>query len=114
MPSFADVTIVNSYITPTYRLTYDQLPEMLAMAGEEEPELLLLADVAEGRRRWRLGQVGAVLMGCITQGLGLKEESFHSNKRDTKMSHVSVLAAVCFVTHPFSLASPPLPFTRAP
>ena len=62
MPSFADVTIVNSYITPTYRLTYDQLPEMLAMAGEEEPELLLRADVAEGRRRWRLGQVGAVLI----------------------------------------------------
>lgn len=55
--SVADVTVVNSYIAPTYRLTYDELPEMLAMAAEEERELVLLRDVAEGRRKWRMQQV---------------------------------------------------------
>ncbi|CAI5507225.1 unnamed protein product [Closterium sp. Naga37s-1] len=52
--SIDDVDIMNSFICPTYRLAYDQLPEMLAMAGEHEPELLLLSDVAAGRLRYRL------------------------------------------------------------
>ncbi|GJP48594.1 hypothetical protein CLOM_g7889, partial [Closterium sp. NIES-68] len=49
--SIDDVDIMNSFICPTYRLAYDQLPEMLAMAGEHEPELLLLSDIATGRLR---------------------------------------------------------------
>ncbi|CAI7864457.1 unnamed protein product [Closterium sp. NIES-54] len=52
--SIDDVDIMNSFICPTYRLAYDQLPEMLAMAGEHEPELLLLSDVAAGRLRYRM------------------------------------------------------------
>ncbi|CAI5474578.1 unnamed protein product [Closterium sp. Yama58-4] len=52
--SIDDVDIMNSFIYPTYRLAYDQLPEMLAMAGEHEPELLLLSDVAAGRLRYRM------------------------------------------------------------
>jgi len=48
-----------SRIKPTYRLTYEDVDEMLELGVEAEPELLAIAAAAERRRNWRHAQ-GAI------------------------------------------------------
>lgn len=60
-----DAGAVQSYkihstrIKPTYRLTYEDVDEMLELGVEAEPELLAIAAAAERRRAWRHAQ-GAI------------------------------------------------------
>jgi len=60
-----DAGAVQSYeihstrIKPTYRLTYEDVDEMLELGLDAEPELLAIAAAAEQRRAWRHAQ-GAI------------------------------------------------------
>lgn len=60
-----DAGAVQSYeihstrIKPTYRLTYEDVDEMLELGVEAEPELLAIAAASERRRAWRHAQ-GAI------------------------------------------------------
>ncbi|MEO0986734.1 MAG: ribonuclease R family protein [Cyanobacteria bacterium J06639_14] len=54
-----DYTISTSRVKPTYRLTYEDVDEMLGLGIQAEPELLAIARWAEIRQRWRTGQ-GAI------------------------------------------------------
>ena len=51
--------IVTSRIKPTYRLTYDDVDEMLELGLQTEPELTALAEWSQRRQAWREGQ-GAI------------------------------------------------------
>jgi len=52
----ADYAIQATRIKPTYRLTYDDVDEMLQLGVRAEPELETLATAAEQRRLWRDSQ----------------------------------------------------------
>lgn len=54
-----DVEIAASWVKPTYRLTYDDVDEMLALGIQAEPELGILAEAAALRATWRKEQ-GAI------------------------------------------------------
>ena len=54
-----DFEITASQIKPTYRLTYDDVDEMLELGVEAESELLKLADWSKKRKEWRQSQ-GAI------------------------------------------------------
>jgi exoribonuclease II len=51
--------ILISHIKPTYRLTYDDVDEMLELGIQDEPELIALADWSVRRQTWRESQ-GAI------------------------------------------------------
>jgi len=57
--AIGDYTIRDSWVRPTYRLTYDDADEMLQLGVQAEPELLALADWAQRRAQWRQAQ-GAI------------------------------------------------------
>jgi exoribonuclease II len=54
--SINDFTIHPSWIKPTYRLTYDDVDEMLQLGITAEPELMTLWDFAQKRHQWRISQ----------------------------------------------------------
>jgi len=54
--SIEDFTIHPSWIKPTYRLTYDDVDEMLQLGITAEPELMTLWDFAQKRHQWRREQ----------------------------------------------------------
>ena len=54
-----DYTIHASLIEPTYRLTYEDVDEMLQLGVPAEPEIAAIASLAERRRQWRNTQ-GAI------------------------------------------------------
>ena len=51
--------IAPSTIKPTYRLTYDDVDEILELGVQAEPELIALSAWADRRKGWRMGQ-GAI------------------------------------------------------
>ncbi len=51
--------IATSQIKPTYRLTYEDVDEMLELGVQAEPELMALAEWAKQRQSWRTQQ-GAI------------------------------------------------------
>lgn len=53
--------IAPSTIKPTYRLTYDDVDEILELGVQAEPELIALSAWAERRNAWRMGQ-GAIII----------------------------------------------------
>lgn len=55
--SIAEYAVMNSTVRPTYRLSYDNVTELLLMEVPEEPELYLLAEAATMRANWRHSQV---------------------------------------------------------
>ncbi len=54
-----DFEIAASWVKPTYRLTYDDVDEMLVLGIQAEPELETLAKAAKLRAAWRKAQ-GAI------------------------------------------------------
>jgi len=52
----ADYTIAASWVKPTYRLTYDDVDEMLELGVTAEPEIAHIAYWAEQRKQWRQSQ----------------------------------------------------------
>ncbi|WP_071517919.1 ribonuclease R family protein [Geitlerinema sp. PCC 9228] len=57
--AIADYTIAPSTIVPTYRLTYEDVDEMLDLGVQAEPEILAIGKWAEIRHSWRQKQ-GAI------------------------------------------------------
>jgi exoribonuclease-2 len=51
-----DYVIYPSWIKPTYRLTYQDVDEMLHLDIQDEPEIKKLAELAEKRQQWRISQ----------------------------------------------------------
>lgn len=56
-----DYQLAPSQIKPTYRLTYEDVDEMLELGIDAEPELLSIAHWAKQRRDWRAAQ-GAIMI----------------------------------------------------
>ncbi len=54
-----DVRIAPTWVKPTYRLTYDDVDEMLVLKIQGEPEIPILAEAAKLRGKWRKSQ-GAI------------------------------------------------------
>ncbi|QDZ40523.1 VacB/RNase II family 3'-5' exoribonuclease [Euhalothece natronophila Z-M001] len=54
--SITDYTIAASWVKPTYRLTYEDVDEMLELGVTAEPEIAQLAHWAEKRKEWRKSQ----------------------------------------------------------
>ncbi|MGB2927200.1 MAG: ribonuclease R family protein [Limnothrix sp.] len=54
--AIADYEIHPSWVKPTYRLTYEDVAEMLILGIQAEPEISLLADFAKKRSIWRKSQ----------------------------------------------------------
>ncbi len=52
----SDYTITASWVKPTYRLTYDDVDEMLELGVTAEPEIAQLAHWAQQRKQWRQSQ----------------------------------------------------------
>ena len=52
----ADYTIAASWVKATYRLTYDDVDEMLELGVTDEPEIDRLAHWAQIRKQWRKAQ----------------------------------------------------------
>ena len=57
----ADFGILRSWVTPRYRLTYDDADELIDFAPPEEADLAQLHQLLQCRRRWRVDR-GALLM----------------------------------------------------
>lgn len=53
-----DFQVVNSYIIPTYRLSYEDVGDMLSAAIKEEPELAMLDQAASLRHEMRMSSGG--------------------------------------------------------
>ncbi|AFZ50060.1 ribonuclease R family protein [Dactylococcopsis salina] len=52
----AEYTIAATWVKPTYRLTYDDVDEMLELGVTAEPEIAQLAHWAQQRKQWRQSQ----------------------------------------------------------
>ena len=59
--SIAASTLQRSWITPTYRLSYEDAEELIELAPPQDAYLAELHDLLDRRRRWRLSQ-GALLL----------------------------------------------------
>ncbi|MFQ3629356.1 MAG: ribonuclease R family protein, partial [Cyanobacteriota bacterium] len=60
-------------IKPTYRLTYDDVDEMLQLGIQAEPELEILYQTASRRQRWRMQQ-GAISIQMPEASIKVTEE----------------------------------------
>jgi exoribonuclease-2 len=68
-----DYVITASLIKPTYRLTYEDVDEMLDLGIEAEPELLAIAQAATVRQQWRTAQ-GAISIHMPESSIRVIEE----------------------------------------
>ncbi|NJN21209.1 MAG: VacB/RNase II family 3'-5' exoribonuclease [Leptolyngbya sp. RL_3_1] len=68
-----DYVIATSLIKPTYRLTYEDVDEMLDLGIEAEPELLAIAQWATLRQQWRIDQ-GAISIHMPESSIRILEE----------------------------------------
>lgn len=67
-----DYVISPTLIRPTYRLTYEDVDEMLRLGIQAEPELQALADWAQVRSRWRSEQ-GAINISMPESSIRVSE-----------------------------------------
>lgn len=54
--------MVASRVAPTYRLTYEEVDELLSLGLDEEPELRTLLEEAHRRHDYRYEQVGDTVL----------------------------------------------------
>lgn len=71
-----DYQIQASQIKPTYRLTYEDVDEMVELGIQAEPELLAIADWAERRRTWRQTQ-GAITINMPEASIKVNGDEIH-------------------------------------
>ena len=71
--AIADYEIHPSLIKPTYRLTYDDVDEILELGVEAEPELQALHQWSKKRQAWRLAQ-GAVSISMPEASIKVLED----------------------------------------
>ena len=73
-----DYTIAASRVKPTYRLTYEDVDEMLGLNIQDEPELLAIAHWAEVRQHWRETQ-GAIKIHMPESSIKVFKEDDHES-----------------------------------
>ncbi|MEH2287119.1 ribonuclease catalytic domain-containing protein [Nostoc sp.] len=71
-----DYSIHTSLIKPTYRLTYEDVDEMLQLRVQAEPEIAAIATWAQRRKAWRFAQ-GAISITMPEAAIKVKGEEIH-------------------------------------
>lgn len=83
--AIAEYTIHPSLIQPTYRLTYEDVDEMLDLALSAEAELATLAKWANTRQAWRNSQ-GAISISMPEAVIKVKDDQIYINVLEDSMS----------------------------
>ncbi|NEQ52889.1 MAG: VacB/RNase II family 3'-5' exoribonuclease [Leptolyngbya sp. SIO3F4] len=78
-----------SLIKPTYRLTYDDVDEMLELGLKAEPELNAIADWAKRRREWRKSQ-GAISINMPESSIKVVDEEITIDVLESSQSRQTV------------------------
>jgi len=68
-----EYSIHTSLIKPTYRLTYEDVDEMLELGVQAEPEIAAIATWAQRRQAWRLAQ-GAISINLPESTIKVKDD----------------------------------------
>lgn len=68
-----DYSIHTSLIKPTYRLTYDDVDEMLQLGVKAEPEIEAISSAAQLRKQWRDSQ-GAINISMPEASIKVKDD----------------------------------------
>lgn len=68
-----DYTIHPTLIKPTYRLTYEDVDEMLELGVQAEPEIEAIANLAQKRKTWRYNQ-GAISINMPEAMIKVKDD----------------------------------------
>jgi exoribonuclease II len=71
-----DYSIHTTLIKPTYRLTYEDVDEMLQIGVQAEPEIEAIASWADRRRTWRYAQ-GAISITMPEATIKVKGDEIH-------------------------------------
>ncbi|MEH2259625.1 ribonuclease catalytic domain-containing protein [Nostoc sp.] len=80
-----DYSIHTSLIKPTYRLTYEDVDEMLQLRVQAEPEIAAIATWARRRKAWRYAQ-GAISITMPEATIKVKGEEIHIDILDDSPS----------------------------
>ncbi|TVP61871.1 MAG: RNB domain-containing ribonuclease [Nodularia sp. (in: Bacteria)] len=80
-----DYTIHPSFIKPTYRLTYEDVDEMLELGVEAEPEIEAIANWAKQRKSWRYTQ-GAISINMPEATIKVKNDQIDIDILDDSSS----------------------------
>ena len=83
--AIADYEITPSWVKPTYRLTYDDVDEMLHLRIQAESEIALLADFAHKRRKWRDAQ-GSISIKMPEASIKVQDENIFIEVLHASMS----------------------------
>ncbi|MEO0868371.1 MAG: ribonuclease R family protein, partial [Cyanobacteria bacterium J06642_11] len=84
-----DYSIRASLIKPTYRLTYDDVDEMLELGLKAEPELNAIAVWAKQRREWRKSQ-GAISINMPESSIKVIDEEITIDVLENSQSRQTV------------------------
>ncbi len=68
-----DFTIHPSLVKPTYRLTYEDVDEMLELGIQAEPEIETIAALSKRRRSWRVSQ-GAISIHMPESSIKVRDD----------------------------------------
>ncbi|MBD2361501.1 VacB/RNase II family 3'-5' exoribonuclease [Anabaena minutissima FACHB-250] len=80
-----DYTIHPSLIKPTYRLTYEDVDEMLQLGVQAEPEIAAIATWAKKRKVWRYNQ-GAISINMPEAMIKVKDDDISIDILDDSLS----------------------------
>jgi len=83
--AIADYTIHTSHIKPTYRLTYEDVDEMLELGVQGESELEAIAQAAERRRNWRSTH-GAISINMPESSIKVQDDEITIEVLDNSVS----------------------------
>lgn len=80
-----DYSIHTSLIKPTYRLTYEDVDEILSLGVEAEPEIAAIAVWAKRRQTWRQSQ-GAISIHMPESSIKVKDDEITINLLEDSIS----------------------------
>nr|MBF2064774.1 VacB/RNase II family 3'-5' exoribonuclease [Calothrix sp. C42_A2020_038] len=83
--AIVDYSIHASLIKPTYRLTYEDVDEMLQLGVQAEPEIKAIAVAAEKRNTWRYAQ-GAISINMPEAMIKVKDDDISIDLLDDSPS----------------------------
>ncbi|MCS6813760.1 MAG: ribonuclease R [Cyanobacteria bacterium] len=80
--AIADYCIHPTLIRPTYRLTYEDVDEILQLGVQAEPEIAAIAEWATCRQQWRLSQ-GAISINMPESSIKVHNDDISINVLDS-------------------------------
>ncbi len=112
-----DYSIYASRIKPTYRLTYEDVDEMLELGVQAEPEIAEIAKWAKQRKNWRYNQ-GAISINMPEAMIKVKGEEISIDILEDSSSRQLVAEMMILVgevaAHYGQVHNIPLPFRGQP